>query len=275
VTDLRVIAKNCKFGTLEEDMLRDGIVCGVSSEKGKERLFHDNKLALQSALSVCGASEESAIHLKDLHNEEATAAAVFKKSKGGEYRKQSTIRKKNSVKPVRSYEQKRARMFARTVYHIQLDATVQPGVHPPRTFPAALRDELKSLLERMESQGVIGKVDEPTEWVNSIVGAEKSNGNVKICLDTRDLNKAAKREYYQLPTIEELTTRVAGAKVFSKLDANSGYWQIPLELQNLQHTVRALLLSKDVIWNKKCTGTIPEKNLTTFQSYSRSRSGHR
>lgn len=80
----------------------------------------------------------------------------------------------------------------------------------------------------MELKGVIKKVDEPTEWVNSIVCAEKSSGKLRICLDPRDLNKAIKREYYQLPTIEEITTRLAGAKIFSKLDANSGYWQIPL-----------------------------------------------
>jgi hypothetical protein len=85
-------------------MLRDRIVCGVSSEKVKERLLHDNKLTLESALSVCRANEESAIHLKDLHSEDATAAAVVKKSKDREYRKQSAIRKKHSVKPVRSNE---------------------------------------------------------------------------------------------------------------------------------------------------------------------------
>lgn len=69
-------------------------------------------------------------------------------------------------------------------------------------------------------------MDEHTEWVNSIVCAEKSNGKLRICLDPRDLNKAIKREYYQLPTIEEITTRLAGATIFSKLDANSGYWPL-------------------------------------------------
>lgn len=49
-------------------MLRDRIVCGVNSEKVKERLLRDNKLTLESALSVCRASKESVIHLKDLHS---------------------------------------------------------------------------------------------------------------------------------------------------------------------------------------------------------------
>jgi hypothetical protein len=94
----------------------------------KEMLLRDNKLILESALSVCRANERSAIHLKDLHSEKATAAAVFKKSKDREYRKQSTIRKK----------------------HVGQD-----GI-----------------------EGVIGKVDKLTEWVNCIVCAEKSNGNL-------------------------------------------------------------------------------------------------
>ena len=50
-----------------------------------------------------------------------------------------------------------------------------------------------------------------------------------MCLDPRLLNAAIKREHYQLPTIEDITTRLSGAKYFSKLDANPGYWQIPLD----------------------------------------------
>lgn len=72
--------------------------------------------------------------------------------------------------------------------------------------------------------------------MNSIVSAEKSNGKLRICRDPRDLNKGIKREYYQLPTIEEITTRLAGANIFSKLDASSGYWQIPLDPTSLKLT---------------------------------------
>ena len=37
------------------------------------------------------------------------------------------------------------------------------------------------------------------------------------------------REVHPLPTVEENLTKLAGAAVFSKLDCNSGFWQIPLE----------------------------------------------
>ena len=53
VTDLRIISKNCKFGALEEEVLRDRIVCGVFSEKVKERLLRDNELTFQKAIRMC------------------------------------------------------------------------------------------------------------------------------------------------------------------------------------------------------------------------------
>jgi hypothetical protein len=51
----------------------------------------------------------------------------------------------------------------------------------------------------------------------------------RICLDPRNLNEATKREHFPLPTIEEVTARMPNAKVFSVLDAKSGFWQIPLD----------------------------------------------
>ena len=114
-------------------------------------------------------------------------------------------------------------------YHIEVDPTVTPVVNPPRTIPAALRDRVKTELEDMEKRGVIRRVDEPTDWVSSMAIVEKPDGSLRICLDPRHLNKAIKREHFQLPTIEDIATRMANAKWFTKLDANRGYWQIPLD----------------------------------------------
>ncbi|CAB4030046.1 Hypothetical predicted protein [Paramuricea clavata] len=81
----------------------------------------------------------------------------------------------------------------------------------------------------MESRGIIKKVNEPTAWVNSMVVNEKRSGKLRICIDPRDLNKVLRREHYQLPTQQEITSRLTDAKFFSKLDANSGFWQMPLD----------------------------------------------
>jgi len=114
-------------------------------------------------------------------------------------------------------------------YTIQVDHTVRPVVHAPRKVPAALREDLHKELQRMESEGVIEKVEHPTAWVNSLVIVEKKGGGLRLCLDPRDLNQAIRREHYQLPTIEEIASRLSGNKVFSVLDANSAFWQIRLD----------------------------------------------
>lgn len=76
---------------------------------------------------------------------------------------------------------------------------------------------------------VIRRVDEPTEWVNSLVVVEKPKSKkLRVCLDPRPLNKAIRREHFHLPTLEDITTRLTGACIFSKLDKNHGYWQAPV-----------------------------------------------
>ena len=90
-------------------------------------------------------------------------------------------------------------------------------------------EKLRAEFERMKKVDVIDKVDEPTDWVSSLVIVEKPNGQLRLCLDPRDLNKAIKRYHHPMPTVHEILGKLGGAKVFSKLDASSGYWQIKVD----------------------------------------------
>ena len=144
----------------------------------------------------------------------------------------------NVSKPSESYLKQYPNVFTglgclSKPYHIQLDSSVQPVVTPLRNQPAALRDRLKETLDEMERAKVIRKVDQPTEWVNSLVIVEKpKTKKLRVCLDPRPLNVAIKREHFQIPTLDSIATRLTGAKIFSKLDANHGYWQVQLDEQS-------------------------------------------
>jgi len=61
-----------------------------------------------------------------------------------------------------------------------------------------------------------------------MVVAQKKDGRVRICLDPKHLNRSIMRCHYLLSTIEEVTTRLTNAKVFSVLDAKTGFWQVKL-----------------------------------------------
>ena len=80
----------------------------------------------------------------------------------------------------------------------------------------------------MEEMGVISKVDVPTPWCAGMVVAPKKSGAIRICVDLKPLNQSVLREVHPLPKVDETLTQLSGAKVFAKLDANSGFWQIPL-----------------------------------------------
>lgn len=112
--------------------------------------------------------------------------------------------------------------------HLNIKEDVRPTIDSPRRVPFNLLEPLKKELEKMVSLGVISAVDEPTEWVNSIVLVKKRNGSLRICLDPRNLNKAIKRSY-QFPTIHNIKAKLAGAKIFSSLDASSGFWNVSLD----------------------------------------------
>ncbi len=115
------------------------------------------------------------------------------------------------------------------IHHIETDPAVKPVVHPPRRVSVPLRQKVKDELDRMERLGVIERVQQPTEWVNSLVTVVKPNGKIRLCIDPKDLNRAIKREQYPMKTIEEVISRMPNAKFFSKLDATQGYWQVRLD----------------------------------------------
>ena len=80
--------------------------------------------------------------------------------------------------------------------------------------------------------GVLCKVDQPTDWVNNLVVVEKSNGSLRLCLDPKDLNKAIRKEHHKIPTIQEISSELAGKSMFSTLDLKDGYWQIELDTES-------------------------------------------
>ena len=68
--ELKLIAKNCNFGSLEDELIRDRLVYGTYSERVKERLLREEELTLLKALKICRADEQSNKQLKAMKTEE-------------------------------------------------------------------------------------------------------------------------------------------------------------------------------------------------------------
>eukprot|EP00731_Ephydatia_muelleri_P019632 Em0012g457a len=114
-------------------------------------------------------------------------------------------------------------------YDIEVDTTVSPVQNRPRKIPYKLRSATETKLREMEKAGIIKKVEEPTDWISSMTVVWKADKRqIRICLDPRNLNKAIKRNHFNMPTIDDVLPRLDGAKVFSILDAKDGFLHIHL-----------------------------------------------
>ena len=64
----------------------------------------------------------------------------------------------------------------------------------------------------------------------------KKDNSLQFCIDCHWLNKRTIWNRYPLPLPEEMLDRLGGARVFSKIDLKSGYWQMPVREQDIPKT---------------------------------------
>jgi hypothetical protein len=96
-TELKLLAKNCNFGSLEDELIRDRVVYGIKSERVRERLLRERELTLDKALEVCQINEQSEEQLKVL-NDVQSVKAIGKHNKSGNYRSKLDANRRRDFK---------------------------------------------------------------------------------------------------------------------------------------------------------------------------------
>jgi len=115
-------------------------------------------------------------------------------------------------------------------YHITLRPDATPVCeYTARKIPHALLPKVRDEIDKMLELGVISPVTVPTEWCSGIVVVPKPNGGIRMCVDLTHLNTAVRREIHPMASVDDSLAKLDGSKVFTKLDANSGFHQIPLD----------------------------------------------
>lgn len=117
-------------------------------------------------------------------------------------------------------------------YRMVLRKGAKPVVQTTRRVPLAVQEPLKEEPQHMEQAGIAIKVKEPTDWVSPLV--RMKDGKLRVCIDPRKINANLKRKHYKMPQREDIKAELADAVVFSRLDANSGFHQIPLDDETLR-----------------------------------------
>jgi len=115
-------------------------------------------------------------------------------------------------------------------YEIPVGDTT-PVRQPPYRTPYALRDKMKTQVEKMLQQGVIRESDSPWSAPAILVPKKSLDGKPKyrFCVDFRALNTVTRFNPYPLPAMDEATSTLYGSNYFSVLDCFSGFLQVNIK----------------------------------------------
>jgi transposase InsO family protein len=93
VTDLKVKASSCEFGTLEKSLIKDRIVCGVVSDSVRERMLREKDLTLEKAVQICRAAELSTTQVTALRVDQTSEVHALRWQQDGNRGKKEHVTK--------------------------------------------------------------------------------------------------------------------------------------------------------------------------------------
>ena len=139
------------------------------------------------------------------------------------------------------------------IIKLNVDQSIIPVIQPPRKIPQAMVDLLKQEIDRMMMLGVIRKlnINEATDWCHNLVLVRKPNGKLRVCLDPRTINKALRFNIHNARTFQDVTSSIRKVTKVSKIDANSGFWTLPVDDQS------QLLTTFNMLWGRYCFVKMP------------------
>ena len=90
-------------------------------------------------------------------------------------------------------------------------------------------------MQKLLATGFITPTQHPC-WLSNIVPVKKKNGQIRCCVDFRNLNRASLKDEFLLPNMDLLIDSVAGNTMFSFMDGFSGYNQIRMAPKDAEKT---------------------------------------
>jgi hypothetical protein len=94
-----------------------------------------------------------------------------------------------------------------------------------------LASQIQKELQKMVDAGIIAPI-RYYSWMSNLVVVRKKNGDIRLCVDFRNLNQLSLKDNYPLPNMEHLLQRVTGAGMMSMLYGFSGYNQVLLKRED-------------------------------------------
>ncbi|KAG9441417.1 hypothetical protein H6P81_017271 [Aristolochia fimbriata] len=114
------------------------------------------------------------------------------------------------------------------VHKLAVHSSVRPVKQSQRRFRPELVPEIEKEVDKLIAANFIREVKYPT-WIANIVPVKKKTGQIRVCVDFRDLNKACPKDDFPLPITELMVDATTGHEALSFMDGSSGYNQIRMD----------------------------------------------
>ena len=163
----------------------------------------------------------------------------------------TNIERKELMEAVKQFTFTSTQQLGRTnliEHEIILKDGAKPRNQPTYRCSPSIQTEIDAEIERWKQMNVIEECY--SEWTNPLVPVRKSNGKIRVCLDSRKINSMTVKDAYPIRNMLEIFQRLESAKYFSIIDLKDAYFQIPLKEECRNFT--AFRTSKGLFRFKVC-----------------------
>lgn len=111
-------------------------------------------------------------------------------------------------------------------HDIELAEDAKPFYARPHLFSPEMEKKISAELDKMLAQKIVVPSKSPV--ASPVVPVQKSDGTVRLCLDSRKLNAITVKDKFPVPNVNHILSRIRQAKYRTALDLSKAFWQVPL-----------------------------------------------
>lgn len=113
-------------------------------------------------------------------------------------------------------------------------STDVPVYVPPRRLSYSAKKSARSIVNGLIDEGIVRPSN--SEYAAPIVLVKKKNGEHRMCIDYRALNKISVKDNFPLPLLDDCIEFLGGKNCFSVLDLKNGFHQLPMDKESIKYT---------------------------------------
>jgi hypothetical protein len=105
---------------------------------------------------------------------------------------------------------------------IPMKPQIKPFQHKLRKMHPSLEPQVKANLNKLLATRTLFPIRH-TQWIVNLVPVRKKNGDIRLCVDFRNLNKASEKDNCHMPPMAQNLQCVYSYEMLSLLDGFYGY----------------------------------------------------